>query len=267
MRKLTGLVLAAGALVAVLGCGAAMAAIAPIAMEFASKLLKTGEGNFGSDYADQLAQLLRAYATPARAQAPESAAKAEPLTLDADILRVVAADGGRTTLAAVEDGAVLRDAASDPAGKGDRLRVTFRANQRCWVYVLAIDATAWAVPLFPNPNATGAVNPVLAGKAYVSPDGDVWLELDEFRGVEHVYFLASRVQRPDIEEQFARLAAQERPPGALAPVEDRAVTSRGVRLTSKRTAIKTPQGALEATSFLGEAGSGDLLVTRWFVHE
>jgi hypothetical protein len=263
--------LAVGWLVLVCGCAAALAAVAPIAIEFAAKLLKTGEDNYGGGYAKQLEEILVAYATPVPTKAdaapqPAGEPEPEPLALEADILRAVRSDE-RKVLESVEDGAVLRDAASDPAGVGDRFRVTFRANQKCWVYVLAIDATAWAVPLFPNPQATGATNPAVAGKAYVSPDGDIWLELDEFRGIEHIYFLASRVQRPDIEELFARLAAQERPAGTLAPVREQAVAARGVRLTRKRTAVRTPEGSIDATAFLGDADSGDLLVTRWFVHE
>ena len=79
----------------------------------------------------------------AKGVAPRSAASA-PLELDVALLK---REGGGAV--AIDNGAVLHDAASAPGGKGDELRVFFSPSRDAYVYVIAIDARARVQPLFP----------------------------------------------------------------------------------------------------------------------
>jgi hypothetical protein len=203
-----------------------------------------------------------------------------PLELEVAILKEELVDG-RSIAMPVEDGEVLFDRFGTN-GRGDNLKLTFRANQSCWVYVIGVDGTGWASTLFPS-SYSAELNPVQPGKLYEMPEGRAWVTLDSYRGVEHVYFVASRWPRTDLEDALRQVAANVRdvdptraptgPDGEqLAMVESAAPIARGfdsVRL-SEAEGIQTSDGvghAVNVEAFLASTSADHIVVTRWFRHQ
>ncbi len=100
----------------------------------------------------------------------------------------------------------------------------FQTNCTCWVYVIGVDATGYVARIFPDSDGS-LTNPVAPGANHLMPGGDQWWALDDQRGIEQIYFVASREQRPDIEAAIDRLASQPRRLNAagLQPVMEPAV--------------------------------------------
>ena len=173
----------------------------------------------------------------------------------------------------IEDGAILRDGRGDPAA-GDKLRVLFSVNCACYVYVIGIDATGYVAQIFPD-TTSGAANPARPGQQYILPGGANWWGLDENRGVEQIYFIASFLQRTDIEDIVATLVRQPRNrSGVYQPVTEAAFVPvpRGLILVQDGppTMVPTSHGKpYEVTpqTFAATAAGADLVITRWFTHE
>jgi hypothetical protein len=212
-------------------------------------------------YVDAAAVPPAAYDTPAGV-ALEVALLAQQLTPE-----------GNVTLRPVRDGDVLYDGRGDPA-RGDKIKLFFSANCVCHVYVIGIDATGYVAQIFPEAggNASSLVAP---GEKHLVPAGTTWWGLDEYRGVEQVYFIASRERQPDIEKLVAELAGQ-RPsvPASYRPVRHPAIVpvQRGlVQVQSAApTVVPTGYGASEPVSptlFQSTVAGADLVITRWFRHE
>ncbi len=118
-----------------------------------------------------------------------------PLALDVAILKKTSGN----YVIPIEDGAVLRDGRGDPR-RGDQFKITFRANTNCYVYVVAADATGYVEPVFPHSDDYYR-NPVVAGVQYEIPRSATssWFGLDDYRGIETLFFVASRERRSDLD--------------------------------------------------------------------
>lgn len=223
-----------------------------------------------------------ATAGPSPAQAPGNAAApaagpspwgslyasrgAGPPALEVALLRS-AADG---TLSAIDDGAVLHDGRGGTAPP-DAVRVVFRPSEAMYVYVIAIDAAARVQPLYPL--RFPPAGPVPGGAVVSLPDEDEAFALDEIRGVQHVYFTASRERQTDLEAQLYRFASEPQPApgparvgtptraegdvvarGLVGAGEGALIDGSGVRITFPTTRAELPPGG------------GPIVVTRYFDH-
>lgn len=275
----------AGSLV---GCEALGSAALDAGRKF---LLGTASQNYGAEYTGSLEKMVDllmkpisgavavqpppAQSTPPAAATPEPApapsAAADPIVLDIVLLREVVADG-RTAALPIQDGEVLRDGfgRNEP---GDNFKLSVRANTTCWLYVIDIDATGWAQPIFPNAEYSALQNPVEPGRALVWPEGKDWIYLDQYRGVETLYFVASRGPRPELEQVLGDLARMKRPASdPPARVEQVAAITRG--LAGKRPGTEAmvlsstglPCG-VPSQAFVSQLAGAELVVTRWFRHE
>lgn len=203
---------------------------------------------------------------------PSLAEEVEPLALDVAVLREAVVDG-RSVPEPLEDGAVVHDGYGRP-DDGDNLKLTFRANQRCWVYVVAVDSTGWAQPLFPG-GLGGGTNPVEPGRTVSIPEGSLWMYLDAYRGTETFFFVASRTPRPDLEEVLAGLSARSRPvlPPEVSTIQGETGVARGLAgvRPGAGTTVQTRDGVVHenvgSQRFLGQLGGADLVITRWLRHE
>ena len=222
-------------------------------------------------YASGNASAADPYAKPAS----YDSAGTSPIVLDVAILAQRASERAARRLepAPIQDGDVLRDGGSDPRA-GDVVKFSFRANCACYVYVIGIDATGYVAKVFPEK----AARPVRANQQYLVPTGTAWYGLDQRKGVEQVFFVASRRPRADIETSLGQLAQTSR--ASLSrdyrPVREPAVpdaASRGlvkVQMTAKST-VSSESG--QSYSFTPQAfaaaqpQSGEVVVTRWFRHE
>lgn len=276
-------------------CAGSALALGGIAVEAGRRLLlNTAEKNFDGEYNEQFEKLYEvlleqrsatALASQNTGQNDGTSARPgvasftatpagvpdEPIRLDVTVVREVVIDG-RPVPVPVEDGDVLVDGIGRDHD-GDNLKIRFQVNTECYVYAVWIDATAWATPVFPLQSTD---NPVEPDKRYSVPEGDDWLYLDDYRGVENLYFVASHVPIPELErslESFAGRTREFREEGIeVALVDEPAEITRG--LAGVRPGKSAPVTATDGTShdvasqsFVSELASSDLVVTRWFRHE
>lgn len=197
--------------------------------------------------------------------------RGDGLQLDVALLKKMVVNGAETLLP-LHDGDILTDGRGN-SKTGDKFRVMFRANTDCYIYVIAIDGSAWAQGIFPTLTSPFA-NPVKSGQQYILPEGNNWFSLDQFQGIETVFFVASSEKRQDIEDILGSIAGRERPPMAKPhPVTEVPIIPAGF---SHRQQSTTPfiigqdhasaQSLLPTTYFTQQAGEA-LRVTRWFRHQ
>ena len=196
-----------------------------------------------------------------------------PVAMDVALLAQRKAADGTVTLEAIQDGAVLHDGRGDPKA-GDKIKISFKANCDCYVYVIGVDATGWVAQIFPDPDSA-LKNPVQRDREYLLPEGNLWWGLDDYRGTETIYFLASKTRRSDIEDAVATLAKNKRTvPPDFRPVQTAAVVpaTRGLVKVEDAAPLSVQSQTGETfdvtpTAFLSTASDSDLVITRWFKHQ
>ncbi len=266
-----------------LSCGGAPV-LASAALEIGRNLLSTTTKNYTGDYSQQVEEVLNSLVVqPVEGQVaglanPAPAAsltpQARPLALDVSVTKEISR-GGQQVPTPISDGEVLRDGGADPQG-GDNFKIQFRPAQECYIYVISVDGTGWAQPLFPS-SFSSASNPVSAGQAIVIPGGSDWFYLDQYKGVETIWFLVSRTRRTDLESQMQALAGRSRPAfppdQQIASVKKPAIVERGIAGTrpSRVPASLVSSAGLTynvtPTTFSADSVQADLVLTRWFRHE
>lgn len=190
-----------------------------------------------------------------------------PITLEADIL---ARRRGSASLQEIEDGDTLKDGGSHPA-QGDLLKLQFLANCACYVYIVGVDATGYVARIYPDPEE-GHSNPVIPGTRYLIPAGrEDWWAMDSFTGVEQVFFVASYVPRPDIENVLDELGGAERnvDPDSYRPVNVAAVVpaTRGlVKVKADPVPVAGGAATITPSVFTSAEPGNELVITRWFNH-
>lgn len=194
-----------------------------------------------------------------------------PIGLDVIMVKKAIRNGAPVVLP-IQDGDVLRDGRGNAAA-GDKFRIMFRPNSDGHVYVIAIDGSGWAQGIFPPPTAPLA-NPVKAGEQYVIPEGNNWFSLDQFKGIETIFFVVSQDKRQDIEEILQSITGHERP-ASESPHQVTKVAMVPYGVGGTRPSVKPfglPEGsgsdhAIIPTSYLAQQAGQDLRLTRWFRHE
>ncbi len=193
------------------------------------------------------------------------------LQLDVALVKKTVMNGAEI-LQPIKDGDILKDGRGNPRA-GDKFRVMFRANSDCYLYVIAIDGTGWAQGIFPALTSPFA-NPVKPGQQYILPENNQWFSLDQFTGVETIFFVASPDKRQDIEDILTDIAGRERHPKTRPEqVVEAPIIPAGYH--GSRQGLSPfkvhPDGSSEhnlipTTYFTHKAGEA-LRVTRWFRHE
>lgn len=186
---------------------------------------------------------------------------------------------GANHLSQVNNGDRLVDGGGDPQA-GDRLKIHFRTNCECYVYVIGVDSTGYVAQIFPDSDEQ-LINPVSSNQDYVLPGGDYWWGLDQTSGVEHVYFIASREPRGEIEAALAAITAQPRRAitDQIQPVNEPVLLStRGLVKVFVPDSAKPTQAlvgpeesqvsaSLNSEVFTSRNLNDDLMVTKWFYHD
>jgi type II secretory pathway pseudopilin PulG len=204
-----------------------------------------------------------------------SAPSGQPLALDTALLKDV---GGRWV--AVLDNDVLYDGRGEATA--DRFRVYFSPSEDAHVYVVGVDAVGRVQPLYPR-RFPDRSNPIRAGEKVLLPDASGAYGLDEFAGLQHIYFYAGRAPNPQLEKQLALFAAKPPPqPAGIAtggnvyvvsePAQPRGVQGRGLTGVGPGDEVRIPAGAagfdavfpLRASA--ADAAS-DLVTMRYFQHQ
>ena len=195
----------------------------------------------------------------------------QPIGLDVLLVRK-AMRNGAPIVVPIQDGDILKDGRGNPHA-GDKFRIMFRANSDSYIYVIAIDGSGWAQGVFPPPSAP-LENPVTKDTPYVLPGGSNWYSLDQFRGVETIFVVASHTPRRDIEDVLKGITGRERP----ATATPRQVTKAaiiphgfgGARPSQTPFGLNLGSAGVQQvipTSFFARTAGEDLRVTRWFRHQ
>lgn len=180
----------------------------------------------------------------------EKAEKEAPLTLEAALV-YVGADG---KLRAVREGTTLTSR--------DNYALYLKPAQDCWVYVYQADSAGNTLRLFPNPEFQTAANPVSAGREYWAPnDGDYYF-LDENKGRETVYVVASRKPKPALEELVS--AKQE---AFLKKVDELKLMGAGGRRSVSVVKAKPLNGAQADIISKSLGAAGDFVFSVSFRHD
>ena len=148
------------------------------------------------------------YAQAGNATGLQTQMTGTPIGLDVVMVKKTIRNGAPVVLP-IKDGDVLKDGRGT-AVAGDKFRIMFRPNTNGFVYVIAIDGSGWAQGIFPPPTSPLA-NPVKAGEQYVIPEGNNWFSLDQYKGIETIFFVVSPEKRQDIEEILQSITGRERP--------------------------------------------------------
>ncbi len=235
-------------------------------LPLAGRLLATAVGNYDSRYGKLVDDLSSALKAGPVAGAATSSGGA-PISLEVALLRQEE-QGEEIVPVAMQNGEVLRWRGS--LQTSDRFKVFFRPSEDCFVYVVLVDGTGFVQVLHP-PAALGV--PTRGGDGRFLPEGDLDMAfaVDEFVGIETIYFVASRQRRTDLEQALLPFVGMERPPlqrplsvQQLADdflelgVAERSTGVAEVRMQNVRSRFDT-------AAFRMAAGR-DLVVTRWFEH-
>lgn len=179
---------------------------------------------------------------------------------------------GAAVMLPIKDGDVLQDGRGN-AKAGDKFRIMFRPHTDGYVYVVAIDGSGWAQGIFPPPTSPLA-NPVKAGHEYTLPEGNNWFSLDQFKGIETIFFVASQEKRQDLEEVLQSITGHERPatatPQQVTKVAMVPYGVGGARPSAKGFNLPSASGTDQTiipTSYFSKTAGQDLRLTRWFRHE
>ncbi len=194
----------------------------------------------------------------------------EPVAVDVALVRQKHTEKGKEVVL-MNDGEVLKDGGANKEA-GDRFKIVVRTNCDCYVYITTIDGSSWAEPVFPT-SGSRASNPVKKDQEYAFPEDGHWYTLDQIKGIESFFIVASANRRADLEESLAQLANEKRPDVKIvAKVEEPPVIPRGVGSVKTRGIIKVQDDtgtAVQVTPLSYAAGQPgqDVTVTRWFMHE
>ncbi|PON15154.1 hypothetical protein C2W62_25335 [Candidatus Entotheonella serta] len=144
-------------------------------------------------------------------------------------------------------------------------RIFFRAQQMCYVYLLQQDASETWYRLFPQPDALAFKNPVEPRRDYWVPGFDRWFPLDETRGQERLYLVATPRPLPELETRGSRLSE------VAVPIT-RGFLTRGISHvgTPQRTLASesAPETDIDVAKHLKQvSGTGGFARTITFLHQ
>jgi len=194
----------------------------------------------------------------------------EPVAVDGALVRQKQTEKGKE-IVLMNDGEVLKDGGVNKEA-GDRFKIVVRTNCDCYIYITSVDGSGWAEPVFPTIDSK-VVNPVRKDEEYAFPETGHWYTLDQIKGIESFFVVASVNRRLDLEESLSKLAAEKRPNvNIVAKVEEPPVIPRGVGSVKTRGILKVQDEtgtAIQLTplSYAATPPNQDVTVTRWFKHE
>lgn len=197
-------------------------------------------------------------------------AEPEPIALDVVLLAQTQDADGKVNVETIEDG--------DRLTQEHNIKFSVRVNRTCHLYIISIDGSGWLEPLFPFSKArlsSGQTNPVPGGVTLGFPAGSDWFYLDEFTGVETLYFVASHEPREDLERILQKFVAKERPAidaESAASVPAPAVVKRGFGgkrkgYTMTVQSSDSAEHRVDTSRFVSDLEAAGLVVTRWFHHD
>ena len=128
---------------------------------------------------------------------------------------------------------------------GDYYKIIFTPDEDCYVYIFQLDSANKLFRLFPMNSFAGVTinnfNPVKGGKTYHIPAQDKSFELDEQKGPETIYFIATRQKDVVLENQYRALQNAQQNPTRAQLVQNQ--TTQMIRAQKGLRAIKSDPAA------------------------
>jgi hypothetical protein len=138
--------------------------------------------------------------------------KNEPLDFK---INTVYRTGGKGNVKQLTNGGVLHS--------GDYYKIIFTPTEDCYVYIFQLDSANKLFRLFPMSSFGGVTvnnfNPIKGGKTYHIPAQDKSFELDEQKGTETIYFIATRQNDVVLESQYQALQEAQQNPNRLQLIQ------------------------------------------------
>jgi hypothetical protein len=139
------------------------------------------------------------------------------------------------------------------------------------MYIAQLDATGKLDPILPSHFVLFG-NPIQAEYLYDIPAGRDWFYLDSNRGIETIYFVASRSSRPDIEQIFREFEGvnqtlKQQNPVSIQGVQVVTRGIAGIRPGSSQTVSFQNGSEGQYVSTVFESIQADFVMTRWFHHQ
>lgn len=184
------------------------------------------------------------------------------------------ADGGQSGRPPVPmyDGEILRRDA------GDRFQIYLAPSFDAYVYIYAVDSTAWGQQIFPD-TSRGHRNPVRAGQEIFLPRPGYHFRPDEHKGVQEIWFLVSPRSRPDVEQLLSQYPMdRERPTSAIRSrsgkpayqrISQASVFARGLEEVGPGSAatVETASGSsfeMTPARLFASSSEDEIAFSRWF---
>jgi hypothetical protein len=143
-------------------------------------------------------------------------------------------------------------------------QIFYRASRPCYVYILQKSSDGkWQV-LFPQKGAGSGVNPIKPGEAYWLPGYDRGFLLDETKGTETIYVLASQTEIRDLESTQLPMRLSE----ARLPTDAHQFKNMGIERIGKPKADAEQPASLNFNEIINSAvNMGSTLDRISFSHE
>ena len=161
-----------GAAACLVGCAELVATAIPVG----ATLLKVAAANYGIPYADRLGLVVDQLQNAALKSLGGDVASGP--TLQVNLAFVAQRSQGLTALNDL-----------DPVQENDQVRVYVKPSAPCYVYLVAIDASAKLNLI--DPRSLSAEQPIGVGVSTALPDATNWLRFDAQKGLEHFILVAS----------------------------------------------------------------------------
>lgn len=143
-------------------------------------------------------------------------------------------------------------------------QIFYRASQPCYVYVLQKSSDGQWLVLFPQKGTASRLNPVKPGKDYWLPGYDRGFQLDEAKGTETLYVLASQNEILALETVQRPIALAE----AKLPTDAHQIATMGTAYIGKPKTDEARTEEFDYGAIIEQAiKAGTALKTVSFAHE
>lgn len=126
----------------------------------------------------------------------------------------------------------------------DPYYLTINPSHNCYLFVFQVDSAGKINVVYPNKEYSSSENPLLPGPLRI-PDGFKWFYLDETKGMETLYIMATRIENERLEDLSIRIRSENNPEAAAILTQELISYLKSV----ESTANKVPGVALKVYEF------------------
>lgn len=212
---------------------------------------------FGIQHAKTLGGILNLMGSFSGKDDSQPSKQNELIEVDFDIAKQIGG-GDSSNVMTLADGDVLTPK--------DNYKIIFTVSRPCYVYIFQIDSTTKIDIIVPEEGERQSFRP---GETLYAPAGDDWFYLDENKGVEHVYLIASVNPILELEELLKSVREFSWQMRNKVSVEKPVVITKGSggAKPGAKTDVRTKDGKVHRLDINKYKSSDKIVLTRWFKHE